>query len=98
MVKATLSFNPYIDGLTGPGVTVGPINATYSFAEVRAQIFNYLLFTNDPFHKFTPDQEKNFRLALEQYATVAQIKWTEVDVSVPACNLSTPRGSMISPR
>ena len=82
-MAAKLSFNPYIDGLIGPGSSAGPIDATYAFAKEREQMFTYTEFKEFAWHPFTPAQEQNFRLALAQISNVAQVKWTEVDVSMP---------------
>ena len=82
-MAAKLSFNPYIDGLISPLSSAGPIDATYAFAKEREQMFNYKQFAQFAWHPFTPAQEQNFRLALAQFSTVAQVKWTEVDISMP---------------
>ena len=79
MAKVTFSFNPYIDGLIGPSTEAGPASFTYAFAQTSDQIN---MGPNNPnFRAFTPDQEANLRLALAQYASVAQIKMTEVDIT-----------------
>ena len=76
MTKVQLSFNPYIDGLTGPGTTVGPAIFTFAFAQLATEVG---LAAGDPaFVPFTADEQKNFRLALAQYTSVANITYTEV--------------------